>query len=97
MKFFERFKIGAVALAVADGVKDMLRWISTSGIIQIINKVIEAEQKFPRGGSGKEKWVFVMQWFTETFPGNDGAIATLKDFVSAVVALFNIVKIFKTS
>lgn len=95
MKFFERFKIGAIALAVADGARRLVRWIRASDIIAILNKVVEAERNFPRQGSGQQKWVYVAQWFSETFPGNEGAIADLKDFVSSLVALFNVINLFR--
>lgn len=95
MKFFERLKIGAIALAVMDNVKSLLRWVQAYDIIAILGKIVEAERNFPRAGKGQDKWLFVAQWFASTFPGNEGALAILKDFVNTVVALFNVLTLFR--
>lgn len=95
MNFFQRLQLGATALKVLKAAKELLRWIGSSDIIAIVQKMLEIERANPGSGLGKKKLADLIQWFASEFSGNAQAEPFLRDFASVVVDLLNIVAIFR--
>ena len=95
MGIWDRWKLGAKALALASAVRDALRDIDAGALLDVAAQVLRLERDTPESGAGHQKWVQLEQWFAERFPQYGDRIDLLAGVVRALVALYNAVGVFR--
>ena len=97
MAFWDRWTLGAKAVAVAQHAWELARTVDTDAVIQVLLKVVELERQWQaRGaGNGAAKRDLLIGWFRDAFPAYAGQIAVVEGFARVIVALFNAARLFK--
>ena len=92
MGMWDRWQLGAKALAVVRWAADVAASIDPEAALKLAWKVIEIERGM-RGQPGAMKLTELLQWFTTNYP-SAGAVATVIGYVKAIVDLLNAVGVF---
>lgn len=93
MGMWDRWQLGAKALAVVRWAADVARSIDPEAALRLAWKVIEIERE-RRGTPGAQKLSELLQWFTEEYPSAGGAAVVIA-YVKAIVDLLNAVGVFR--
>jgi hypothetical protein len=96
MGFWDRWKLGAKAVALASAVVDALRDIDAGALLEAAAQVLRLERDMPESGSGHQKWVELVQWFAARFPQYADRVDMLSAVVRALVSLYNAVGLFRS-
>ena len=94
-KLTDRWNIGAKAVELMDRIGEVLRWINIEDVLAIVAMVIQLEREVNSPGSGAQKLQRLVDWFIQEYPQHAQMVGTLKSFASALVGLFNLVRLFK--
>lgn len=94
MGFFQRLKLGGLALDVARWAGDLIRQLDPAAVLAIIIKVVELERTL-RGIPGAQKLAKLLAWINAEYPQLGIGEQTVANFVSALVALLNAVQVFR--
>ena len=92
MGMWDRWQLGAKALAVVRWAADVAQSIDPEAALKLAWKVIEIERE-RRGEPGAMKLSELLQWFTEQYPSAGGAAVVIA-YVKAIVDLLNAVGVF---
>ena len=95
MGFFERWRLGALALQLAGSVRDALRHIDGAALLEAVMTTIANERRDSTPGNGAAKWEALREWFVAAWPQYEARIDTLATVVRALVALLNAVGVFR--
>jgi hypothetical protein len=95
MGFWDRWQLGAKAVALAGAVRAALRDIDAGALLDVAAQVLRLEREVPEAGSGHQKWVQLVMWFAERFPQHADRVDVLAGVVRALVALYNAVGVFR--
>ena len=97
MAFWDRWMLGAKAVAVAQHAWELARTVDTDAVLSVLLKVVELERVWESKGpgNGQAKRDLLLAWFRDAFPGYAGQIAVVEGFARVIVALFNAAKLFK--
>ena len=97
MAFWDRWTLGAKAVAVAQHAWELARSVDTEAVLAVLLKVVELERQWAAQGpgNGAAKRDLLIGWFRDAFPEYAGQIAVVEGFSRVVVALFNAAKLFK--
>ena len=93
MGMWDRWQLGAKALAVVRWAADVAQSIDPEAALKLAWKVVEIE-KGMRGQAGAMKLSELLQWFTSTYPNAGGATVVIA-YVRAIVDLLNAVGVFR--
>ena len=92
MGMWDRWQLGAKALAVVRWAADVARSIDPEAVLRLAWKVVEIERE-RRGQPGAMKLSELLQWFAEQYPSAGGAAVVIA-YVKAIVDLLNAVGVF---
>ncbi len=97
MSIFDRWTLGAKAVAVAQHAWELARSVDTDAVLSVLLKVVELERVWAAQGPGMgaKKRDLLLAWFRDAFPQYAGQIAVVDGFSRVVVALFNAARLFK--
>lgn len=93
MGMFDRWNLGAKALAAMRWAADVAASIDPEAVLRVAFKVIEIERE-RRGKPGAQKLSELLQWFTTNYP-SAGAVSVVIGYVRAIVDLLNAVGVFR--
>lgn len=92
MGMWDRWQLGAKALAVVRWAADVAASIDPEAALKLAWKVVEIE-KGMRGHPGAMKLSELLQWFSSNYPNAGGATVVIA-YVRAIVDLLNAVGVF---
>ena len=95
MSIISKWQLGGKALEVLRWARDLATTVDPMAVLQALNKIVELERAFPRGGRGAEKAEALRQWFIDGFPQYSAQAAVLAGFAKAFVALANALGLFQ--
>lgn len=95
MSIWTKLQLGGKAYAVLQWARDLATTVDPMAVLQALNKVVDLERSFPRGGRGAEKGAALLQWFVEAFPQHQRQAAVVAGFAKALVALANALGLFQ--
>lgn len=97
MAFWDRWTLGAKAVAVAQDAWELARTVDTDAVLSVLLKVVELERQWATkgAGNGAAKRDLLLAWFRDAFPQYSGQIAVVEGFSRMIVALFNAARLFK--
>jgi len=95
MSIISKWQLGGKALEVLRWARDLASTVDPMAVLQALNKVVELERTFPRGGRGAEKGAALLQWFSDAFPQHSASVAVVAGFAKALVALANALGLFQ--
>ena len=95
MSMWAKWDLGSKAFAVLSWAKDLAREVDPLAVLQVLQKVVDLERRFPRGGRGQEKAAALLQWFVSAFPQYARQAAVVAGFAKALVALANALGLFQ--
>lgn len=95
MSMLSKWQLGGKALDVLRWARDLASTVDPMAVLTALNKIVELERSFPRGGRGQEKAAALLQWFASAFPQHAGAAAVVAGFAKALVALANALGLFQ--
>jgi hypothetical protein len=93
MGMFDRWNLGAKALAAMRWAGDVAQSIDPEAALKLAWKVVEIERGM-RGQPGKAKLTELLQWFATNYP-DAGAVSVVIGYVKAIVDLLNAVGVFR--
>lgn len=93
MGMLARWKLGAIALNVAQWAADVARSIDPGAVVRVLVKVLEIERE-RRGVPGQLKLSELLEWFTANYP-TAGATFVVIGYVRALVELLNALAVFR--
>jgi len=93
MGMLARWKLGAIALNVAQWAADVARSIDPGAVVRVLVKVLEIERE-RRGVPGQLKLSELLEWFTANYP-TAGATFVVIGYVRALVELLNALVVFR--
>ena len=96
MGIWDRWKLGAKALALATAVRDALRHIDGAALLEAVMTTVANERRDPSPGNGAAKWETLRDWFIAAFPQYEARIDALAAVVRALVSLLNAVGVFRS-
>lgn len=96
MSLWDRWKLGAKALALATAVRDALRHIDGAALLEAVMTTVANERRDQTPGNGAAKWEVLRDWFAAGWPQYADRIDLLAEVVRALVALLNAVGVFRT-
>ena len=97
MSMWSKWQLGGKALDVLRWARDLASTVDPMAVLTALNKIVELERSFPRGGRGQEKAAALLQWFTSAFPQHAASAAVVAGFAKAIVALANALGLFQKS
>lgn len=92
MGMFDRWNLGAKALAAMRWAADVAASIDPEAVLRLAWKVVEIERE-RRDKPGAMKLSELLQWFTANYP-DAGAVSVVIGYVKAIVDLLNAVGVF---
>lgn len=97
MSIFDRWTLGAKAVAVAQHAWELARTVDTDAVLSVLLKVVELERQWATkgAGNGAAKRDLLIGWFRDAFPQYSGQIAVVEGFAKVLVALANATRLFK--
>ncbi len=95
MSIISKWQLGGKALEVLRWARDLASTVDPMAVLTALNKIVELERSFPRGGRGQEKAAALLQWFTSAFPAHAASAAVVAGFAKALVALANALGLFQ--
>ena len=95
MSIISKWQLGGKAFEVLRWARDLAATVDPMAVLQALNKVVELERAFPRGGRGQEKAAALLQWFTDGFPQYQRQAVIVAGFAKALVALANALGLFQ--
>ncbi len=96
MGIWDRWKLGAKALALASAVRRALADIDGYALLEAVAEVVKLERQLSAPGQGREKLDRLITWFIGAFPQYAERVDTLATVVRALVALYNAVGVFRS-
>lgn len=96
MGIWDRWKLGAKALALATAVRDALRHIDGAALLEAVMTTVANERRDPTPGNGAAKWAVLRDWFVAGWPQYADRIDSLAAVVRALVALMNATGLFRS-
>lgn len=91
MKFFDKIKLGSVALEALEWARDVVSTIDVNAAMAIVLKIVEIERD-RRGVPGATKLHELLAWVSETYPSG---ITIVVGYVKSIVSLFNALGVFR--
>jgi hypothetical protein len=95
MGIWDRWKLGAKALALASAVRRALADIDAYALLEAVAQVVKLERELSAPGQGREKFDRLVAWFVAAWPQYAERVDTLASVVRALVALYNAVGVFR--
>ena len=95
MSIISRWQLGAKALDLMAAATEFIKTTNLDAVLAALLKVVELERELSGPGNGAEKLTRLLQWFVSTFPQYGYSVGVLRDFASALVGLFNVVRLFR--
>lgn len=96
MGIWDRWKLGAKAVALASAVREALRDIDAGALLDIAAQVLRIERETPQAGQGRAKLDALIAWALREWPQYAERVDTLATVVRALVALYNAVGVFRS-
>lgn len=97
MSWLTKWELGSKAYALMTAAADFARDIDFEVIGKVVIKVIEIElsPEYAGSGQGPRKITALVAWFGETWPRYSYQVGALRSFVSALVTVLNLVRVFR--